>query len=170
MTTANLIRWSGLAAILGGLLFIVGSLLLPDASPAVPWNQTVRTLAILFALIGLYAFQVEESGLWGFLGFVAAFIANALHMAEETPLSASIYTVGLILFAIGSWIANKLPRWVPVLWILAPLIGMPGFLLESLRDLLFTGSGIVLGVGFIGAGYTLWSSAGEPAGQSQAAA
>lgn len=169
MTTSNLIRWSGLAAILGGLLFIVGSFL-PSGSPAIAWNQATRTLAILFALIGLYAFQVEESGLWGFLGFVAAFIGNVLEMAGETPLSASIYTVGLILFAIGSWIANKLPRWVPVLWILTPLIGMPGFLLESLRDLLFTGSGIVLGVSFIGAGYRLWSSAGEPAGQSQAAA
>ncbi len=167
MTTANLIRWSGLAAILGGLLFIVWPFL-PSGSSA--WVQATRTLAILFALIGLYAFQVEESGLWGFLGFVAAFIGNVLEMAGETPLSASIYTVGLILFAIGSWIANKLPRWVPVLWILAPLIGMPGFLLESLSDLLFTGAGIVLGVGFIGAGYTLWSSAGEPAGQSQAAA
>ncbi len=170
MTTSNLIRWSGLAAILGGLLFIVGSLLLPDASPLVAWNQPVRTVAILFALIGLYAFQVEESGLWGFLGFVAAFIGNVLEMAGETPLSASTYTVGLILFAIGSWIAHKLPRWVPVLWILAPLIGMPGFLLESLRGLLFTGSGIILGLSFIGAGYTLWSSAGEPAGQSRAAA
>lgn len=170
MTTANLIRWSGLAAILGGLLFIVGSLLLPDTSPLVAWNHPVRTVAILFALIGLYAFQVEESGLWGFLGFVAAFIGHALFMAGETPWSASIFTVGLILFAIGSWIANKLPRWVPVLWILAPLIGMPGFLFESLSNLLFTGGGIVLGLSFIGAGYTLWSSAGEPAGQAQAAA
>lgn len=169
MTTANLIRLSGLAAILGGLLFIVGSLLLPDTSPLVAWNQPVRTVAILFALIGLYAFQVQESGLWGFLGFVAAFIGNVLEMAGETPLSASIYTVGLILFAIGSWIAHKLPRWVPVLWILAPLIGMPGFLLESLSDLLFTGGGIVLGLSFIVAGYTLWSSAAEPAGQSRAA-
>ena len=53
---------------------------------------------------------------------------------------------------------------------MAPLIGMPGFLLESLSDLLFTGAAIVLGVSFIGAGYTLWSSAGEPAGQSQAVA
>jgi hypothetical protein len=168
MTTAKLIRWSGLATILGGLLFVVGALL-PDASPAVPWNQAARIVAILFALIGLYAFQVEESDLWGFLGFVAAFTGNMLEMAGETPLSASLYTVGLILFAIGSWIANKLPRWVPVLWILVPLIGMPGFLFESLSDLLFTGSGIVLGVSFIGAGYTLWSSAGDPAGQSQAA-
>lgn len=170
MTTANLIRWSGLAAILGGLLFIVGALLLPDTSPLVAWNQPVRTVAILFALIGLYAFQVEESGLWGFLGFGAAFIGNVLEMAGETPLSASIYTVGLILLAIGSWMAHKLPRWVPVFWILAPLIGMPGFLFESLSDLLFTGAGIVLGLSFIGAGYTLWSSAAEPAGQSQAAA
>jgi hypothetical protein len=169
MTTSNLIRLSGLAAILGGLLFIVGILLQPDPSISVAGVREARTLAILFALIGLYAFQVEESGLWGFLGFVAAFIGNTLVMTGETPLSGSIYAVGLILLAIGSWLANKLPRWVPVLWILAPLIGMPGFFLESLGDLLFNGSGIVLGVSFIGAGYVLWSSAGEPAGRPQAA-
>ena len=66
------------------------------------------------------------------------------------------------MLAIGFWIAGKLPRWVPALWILSSLLGMLGLLLGegagSRSNNLIILAGIAYGLGFISAGYTLWKS------------
>lgn len=90
MAVAQLIRWSGLAGILGGIsiaLFVLVH----------PWDQFVgaevartsawriahslhfvgATLTLLF-LIGLYARQMRDVGQMGFIGFVLAFIGTAM--------------------------------------------------------------------------------------------
>ncbi len=155
MTTSNLIRWSGLVAILAGLSSIAAPLL--DQA----WLWAVNGLALLFALIGVYAYQVAESGVWGLLGFLSASIGNVLFFGTQDDnagvVAGSIYALGLILLGIGFWRAGKFPRWVPVLWFFAVLIGFPGFFIESLMETLFLVGQIAFGLGFIGAGYMLWS-------------
>jgi hypothetical protein len=58
---------------------------------------------------------------------------------------------GYILLGIGSWKANKFPRWIVVLWPIGTLISAFGMMTEYLHVI-----GIVIwGLGFIGAGVKL---------------
>ena len=162
MTTSKLIRWSGAAAILSGLANIVMSLISPGESSALIWGYVVGGMATMFALIGIYSFQVEESGVMGFVGFILAMIGNVFLATPSSyegnfMLGGSIYALGLILFAIGIWKAGNFPRWVPALWILALLLGVPGFLIEGLSGIFVILAGVAFSAGFIAAGYVLWT-------------
>jgi hypothetical protein len=92
MSSTNLIRWSGLANILAGILLVLFSLLhppevSPPPDPAVvlnsPWAliHTLVMLAAVFILLGLvgtYARQIQKTGLFGLIGFLTAFVGNTL--------------------------------------------------------------------------------------------
>jgi hypothetical protein len=88
MSTANLIRWSGLISLLAGVLYAVGALLHPVgeslaavSSPNwVPAHLVywVSVLLLHLGLVGLYARQAEQTGRLGLVGFVLAFIGTAL--------------------------------------------------------------------------------------------
>ena len=88
MSTANLIRWSGLLSLLAGVLYAVGALLHPVgeslaavSSPNwVPAHLVywVSVLLLHLGLVGLYARQAEQTGRLGLVGFVLAFIGTAL--------------------------------------------------------------------------------------------
>lgn len=91
MNSSNLIRWSGLAAILGGVLLLVSDLLglLPTSGS---FSETASTgtyavesglrllgvIMVLLGLVGLYARQSEASGTPGLIGFLAAFAGTSL--------------------------------------------------------------------------------------------
>lgn len=168
MTRSELIRWDGLIAILAGVLVLVVTFLpqelrfpgLLEATDPARWLYWAVGLATAFALIGIYAIQVEESGMWGLLGFVLATVGNALFFAENVPeLAGAIMAPGMVLLGIGSWKAGKLPRWVPGLWFAAVVIGVPGAFLgdANLMHTLNVIGGIPFALGFAGAGYMLWS-------------
>lgn len=86
---------------------------------------------IVFALIGIYGFQIKESGILGFLGFVLTILMSCIGLSVITwspqhpdleeganllvILMALFGLCGYILLAIGSWRTNKLPRWAAVL-------------------------------------------------------
>jgi len=91
MTTSKLIRWSGLAAIVGGLLYVafgvVASALGLSYDPSVVttggwvfWNTVLLAgvVLVLLGLVGLYLRQAEAAGNLGFIGFLVAFIGQAL--------------------------------------------------------------------------------------------
>jgi hypothetical protein len=88
MSTAKLIRWSGLISILAGVLYALGALLHPAGEDLaaytnpnwVPAHQVywVSAMLMLFGLVGLYARQVEKTGWLGLVGFVLAFIGTVL--------------------------------------------------------------------------------------------
>ena len=91
MYSSNLIRWSGLAAILGGALLIVsdflgftvlsGDLAETAATGAYLADGSMRVLAgvlLLLGLVGLYAYQSEASGGLGLVAFLIAFAGTAL--------------------------------------------------------------------------------------------
>jgi hypothetical protein len=164
MSNANLIRLGGLAAIIAGILRGVNSFL-PSSNPSavVSILYLLTDIFILFGIIGMYGFLHQEARLWGFLGFLLAIIGiamirtGAISGVNLYPIGASTFTVGLSLFAIGSWIAQKLPRWVSVFWVLSTIVGFMGYFIPSL-SLLFVTSGIIFGIGFAGAGIKMWSA------------
>lgn len=91
MYSSNLIRWSGLAAILGGALLIVsdflgftvlsGDLIETAATGAYLADGSMRVLAgvlLLLGLVGLYARQSEASDGLGLVAFLIVFAGTAL--------------------------------------------------------------------------------------------
>jgi hypothetical protein len=87
MLTRRLIQWSGLIAILGGILFPLAAILHPNgediASVLMPiWVPAhflgwMSVTLIHIGLIGLYARQAENAGWLGLIGFLLAFIGGA---------------------------------------------------------------------------------------------
>ena len=88
MSTANLIRWCGMASLLAGILHVLGALLHPVGEDLAAVNSSnwvlahllywVSVILLLFGLIGLYARQMEKIGRSGLVGFVLAFIGTAI--------------------------------------------------------------------------------------------
>lgn len=192
MSSSNLFRWSGLAVILAGVLlpipwileFVVGS----PRSILTSTLEFVATILFVFGLMGIYGLQIEESGVYGFLGFLLIISSNCIILGQTWlpeagqlvgvagvlgPLGGITGLPGYILLGIGSWKANKLPRWTAVMWPLGwvvSLIGMgltiPGFVFGETLAVIGI---VVLGIGLVGAGVNLWSVKGEPTRQPEAA-
>ena len=82
---SNLTRWSGVAGMLGGVLFAIGIPLHPlrhgEAVNESPYTAIHVLIAaalflVLFGLVGLYIRQSEQLGQVGLYGFILAFIGN----------------------------------------------------------------------------------------------
>jgi hypothetical protein len=165
MSSTNLMRLGGLAAIIAGILRGINSFL-PTNLPIVTTEilYLITDIFILFGIMGIYGFEYQESGLWGFFGFLLAIVGTGIIMGPDGsigginmyPVGSLILAAGLTLLAIGSWIANKFPRWVPVLWVLSTIVGFIGYFVPGL-NLLFVISGIMFGIGFAGAGFAIRS-------------
>jgi hypothetical protein len=91
MSSSDLIRWGGLAAMVSGVLFIVGDLLgltvdYDNLSIAVTTPSfLIQHLLYLFgmvllvgALLGFYTHQAEDAGILSVVGFFLAFLGTAL--------------------------------------------------------------------------------------------
>ena len=94
MSSSDLIRWAGLAAILAGVLLVVADLLNlaigfdedePFSATATTgiyafqsWANLLAAVLLLIGLVGLYARQSEAAGLLGLAGFLVAFLGTAL--------------------------------------------------------------------------------------------
>ena len=74
-----------------------------------------------------------------------------------TSLRLFVAAIGLLLLAVGAWQANKLPRWIPALWVSSTLLGFVGFFAPGLSGL-FVLSGVLFGAGFASAGLKVWSA------------
>lgn len=91
MSTLNLIRWSGLALVVGGVgialflitLYPLGNFLAPEAfttSQSV-LAHTFHWIGATFALLGLVGWHVKQrsqAGITGLIGFILAFIGTTL--------------------------------------------------------------------------------------------
>lgn len=161
MTTSNLIRWSGLAAMAAGMLNVLDAIFEP-----LPLLTVAMAVVTVFALIGIYAVQAEASGRLGFAGYLLGtagyvFMAGTTGTIGSVPsylVGASLGAVGLVLLAVGSLSARVFPRWVPWVWIAAVVIGLPSLLEPALATLLGILGAAAVGVGLAGAGFVLWSS------------
>lgn len=162
MSESRLTRWSGLAAMLGGILNIVGSI----SWEATPWRWlgALGSLMLVYGIVGIYLWQVKASGAAGFLGFVLLLGGSVFLMGNSDLFGAPYWLLGslmsaggLLLLAVGTLASGKFPRPIPWMWIAAVVVGLPSVFLPSLETVLgFLGS-LAAGGGMAWAGYVLWS-------------
>ena len=194
MTSSNLFRWSGLACILGGLLLPVSWIMevvlgFPPSILSTSLEFVAITL-IMFALMGIYGSQTEESGVYGLLGFLLTILMSCIGLSliswspDSTelegaagmllPLMGIAGLAGYILLGIGAWKANKLQRWAVTLWPIGTIISAIGMVLLNSgfenADYLHVIGISIWGLGMIGAGLKLWSGIVEPASLAEATA
>ncbi len=165
MSRSNLIRFGGLAAILAGLLRGVISFV-PVTAPDVPLQLLYfcTDVFIVFGMMALYGIHYRETGKSGFFGFVIAVIgieivrsSKAISGLNLYPVGALIFSIGLNLFGISLWKANRIPGWIAGCWILSILAGFIVYFFPWL-SLLFPVAGVMFAIGFIGAGFHIWSA------------
>lgn len=73
------------------------------------------------------------------------------------PLVGITMLLGFMSLGIGSWRANKLPRWTAVLWVIGGALIVPGF---AVQEILVVIGGVIQG--------TAWSGLVSRFGQAQA--
>ena len=109
MSSANLIRLSGLAAALFGVTLVLSSLLnltllgAESASEAIlsgSWAvgsglSLLAGVLGLLGLVGLYAYQAEASGVLGLVGFLVAFLGMALLVGVSWTQAFAFPTLAL---------------------------------------------------------------------------
>ena len=120
MTLSALLRWSGLAALVGAVLLAIGDLM-HFAAGSGSYSQQATTASfvvhslllllggalILLGLVGLYANQAEATGPIGLVNFLVAFLGTALivgvawdelfvapYMAEVSPRVLDVAPTG----------------------------------------------------------------------------
>ncbi len=90
ITAARLIRWSGLAAMVGGIIFAgIQPIHPPDVLASVTTSawaiitpiKTAMAFLFLLGITGIYARQVKESGRLGLAGFLLLSLCWALELA-----------------------------------------------------------------------------------------
>ncbi len=198
MSKSNLIRWGGLAAMLGGVLFIAK--MLYDANDAPPWPTDITDTLIftvpllwLVGVAGLYARCRESLGRLGKAGFIVPFIGAAASVVGAIGVFVigvdSLWDVfaygllallaGLMLVGIATIRADAL-RQSSALPILIGVLGLlmffsnpdgPG-VSRNVMDLLRLTrlvSMVLYGAGWVLLGYALWLGKGETAKQPEPA-
>ena len=92
MSSSDLFRSSGLAAMIGGVLFVVAELLTLPTLNVETFSETATTVSfaiqqlanllgavfVLLGLCGLYVRQSEAAGALGLIGFLVAFLGTVL--------------------------------------------------------------------------------------------
>ena len=180
--STNIIRWGAVAAMLGGILWIVSALItvskprgciglecevsaMRDTSDVTPF----LLLALLLTAVGLagVAILARNTGRFGQLvkagvalyvvGFGLFVLGTVLTAISEVfwvlMLPAGLaLIVGLVLTGIAVFRTGVLPRWVAVLLVIGTL-AMLGFNDQTAEALM----AIPFGVAWLAVGYALWS-------------
>ncbi|MDQ3636486.1 MAG: hypothetical protein M3426_00610 [Actinomycetota bacterium] len=166
MSSSDLIRWAGLTAMLGGVAFIVMTLL-GLAIPESAWTDVVFIVALLLVLVGLSGFHTLQKGSYGRVGragfytVIVASLAQILGLvvllAGSTALEWLIFPVGLlgvvvgfVLYGAATLQARVLPRWCGV----GLIVGLPVWIVLGEYGV------ILFGLLWLALGYTLWSRSG----------
>lgn len=147
MSFPTLVRWSGLAALVGGVLLIVRNVLdfifLPQGQPfsarvmTGAWNivapLTVAGFMLLVSgLIGLYVHQSSRAGVLGLVAFLVAFVGTMLYSASL--FAGYLYAPDLALLA-PSVLDNPSGRLRFLGFLIPFLLIYPGWLLFGLASI-----------------------------------
>lgn len=179
MSTSNLIRWGGLAVLLGGVmwglqkigwqLFIGGQdpRTYPQPAATTLWVMgLVAALLILIGLPALYARQAEQAGRLGLIAFLVVFTGMALVTGNAyfgTFIQSGL--VDLIVLAEEAGVAVQEPAAAAAGFMIALLLYLLGWILFGLASLRarvlprwaagLVLAGLVLGFLFLATGITL---------------
>jgi hypothetical protein len=182
VSSSDLIRWGGIAAMLCGVAFIV--LMLIPEGPIESFSGRLGTFVfivalvlLLAALVGFHTLQKDSYGRIGRAGFYTVLVgASAQLLAALGRLFGSTALefldiigllgvfVGLVLYGAASLQARVLPRWCGVGFI----VSVPVFIIGSAAlGWVFGGAlgGILFGLLWIALGYVLWSLRGAASEQ-----
>ena len=190
MRSSTFIRWSGLASMLGGVLF--AAKMWYDRNDAPPWptdiTDTLIFLVPLFWLVGLaglYAYSRERAGRLGTAGFVVALTGSAMGTAGAAGMSIldiealwSVFAIGilimffgLILAGIATIRAKVFHSWSAALPLLIGALGVlfwfanpdaPGVSRDmvGLLHMVRLVAVALYSAGWVALGYALWSNTG----------
>jgi hypothetical protein len=159
MSISKFVRYSGAAAIVAGLFTVAGTVLELNPTPALAWIYLISTLATIVALIGIYLYQKEAAGTLGLAGFAVALLGNLLLFFPNPAIGGSVFALGLVLIGLAILRANTFSKWIPWLWIFAPIFAVFGFAVPSMQAPLFLFGAVASGLGFLGVGTRMWSAA-----------
>lgn len=181
MSSSDLVRWCGLAAMLAGVAFIV-LMLVPEGAPgsfSYILSSLVFIVALLLLLVGLAGFHSLQKGNYGRIGhagFYTVIVAGLAQIIAQVGLMLGIMAlefldflgflgvlVGLVLYGAATLQARVLPRWCGVGFI----VGLPVWFVVSaiLGEFGWPLGGILFGLLWLALGYTLWSQGGAAAEQ-----
>ena len=186
MTPSNLLRWGGLAALIGGVLYAVTGIMSLFAPQEEVFNSftdylievlfVLALLGTLLAIAGLHVLHRERYGRLGAAGSLTAFVGHALLLVAAIAttlagrealdmvffLGSLAALVGLVLLGATTLRARVLPWWCGALLI----AGLP---LSVVLDVTARGSGgILLGVVWALVGYALLATTGGSSAQQPA--
>ncbi len=182
MSNSDIIRWASIAAILGGVLWVVWNNLFRVSIEAAggPFSDALLFLAALLTLAGLMGLHALQRGNYGRIGRVGfytaavgllaqALAALVLLMGSEVlenfaqwlvaPVGSLTVLVGLVLYGAATLQAMVLPLWCGLALIVVPPIAF------YLNSKVFYGSLALFGVLWVALGYVLWSRRGTPTEQ-----
>jgi hypothetical protein len=181
MTSSNIIRLGGIAAMVGGVFWVVWSLLGRVSFEAADSSFAhglllLAALLTLAGLVGLHALQGANYGRIGRAGFYAAAVglfvqalAALFLMGTDAwevtlqwlvaPVGSLIVLVGLVLYGAATLQARVLARWCGIGLIVVPPLAF------YMNSKIFYGSLALFGVLWVALGYVLWTRIGMPTQQ-----
>ena len=184
MTSLNVIRWGGLAAMLSGMLFVAKgvAILVSDADPSF-----VPPATLLFALgmVGLHARLEGRGGPLGTVGVVLAWVVvgasvvNLIGLALPIPtpgepgasillrITYMVAFLGILIGLLVLGVAALRSGAMPAPWGAVPLaVGVLWFPLQGIGFVVADGVGLILGgLAWALLGYVLWAQSSASATQ-----
>jgi len=144
MSFPTWIRWAGLASMLAGLAWIVGSAGMLEVLPLLTqvgghWVLGLAGLLTLLAIVGIFARDAQRTAWWGIVGYALALIgATVFAIGNVTEVGFGLefgtvlfglglmsLIVGVVLLSVATLRTKVLPSWS--VWPL--IIGLLVFLL-----------------------------------------
>jgi hypothetical protein len=164
MNKATLLRFSAIAAILGGALRISDAFLAHSGIQLQQFAYFATDVMLIFGLCGVYFSRSNRLGFAGLFGFFLAI--TRILMVRSSALSvfglsaylvgAAVTLLGVDLISVIMLMRGAFPKIVPVLWIASLLFGVIG-LFGAASYWAVPLAGVTLGVGFVVAGAILFS-------------
>ncbi len=175
MPSPNLIRWGGLAAMVGGALWVVVFTIyaLRPSGPGLepPYRSfeglylpnLVAVVLIVAGIVALHARLRSLYGRVGTVGFVLALVGAAVLVISGASwpwelVGAIALLLGSLLMGMAIVVANAPPRWGAIALIVGSLV----FFLYN-TETARVWFALPYGVAWIVVGYLLWSGGGEAA-------
>jgi hypothetical protein len=163
--SSNLVRWGGLAAMLGGVMWVVlGLSAVVGYLQAIPGREDVVLFIVALlltatGLVGLHSLQKGSYGLLGRTGFYIALAAVAarilgavVFLAGSSALEWISFPgtlgmlVGFVLYGFATLQARVLPRWYGLALIVSMPVSLP----------LAVYGTVLFGLFLVVLGYVLW--------------
>jgi hypothetical protein len=165
MVSSNLVRWGGLAAMLGGVMWVVLGLgAVVGVLQAIPGREDVVLFVVALlltaaGLVGLHTLQKGSYGLLGRAGFYIALAAVAARILGAVVFLAGSSAlewislpgtlgmlVGFVLYGFATLQARVLPRWYGLALIVSMPVSLP----------LAVYGTVLFGLFLVVLGYVLW--------------